>query len=110
MGTTIITKAKGLEISRRIVLGGFDRNGRNHDKAMFMATKMTNNDLNGHYVIMPKKLFGVISDVYNTSDEVFIKEVINYLVTQNYLGYRKFDNGGMVFWPTKKMFSVVLLH
>lgn len=76
---------------------------RNIMKASFVASK---GDSKGKRIIIMRKLFGVIKDAYSNNnelvDEAFIKGIINQLVTLNYITFKKYESGAIMFYPTIK--------
>lgn len=76
---------------------------RNIVKASFVASK---GDSKGKRIIIMRKLFGVIKDAYSNNnesiDEAFIKGIINQLVTLNYITFKKYESGAIMFYPTIK--------
>ena len=89
--TVIIDKKHGDYLVRNIV------------KASFIATK---GDSKGNRIITMHKLFGIIRKAYANGDEkledAFIKNIINQLVTLKYIGFKKYESGAMIFYPTLK--------
>ena len=104
-----VSKTMGEAIIRRIMIGGKDRNGKQHSAAMFMATKSKDPETNGKYMVTMKKLYAIIADVYGlkegdpANDDFIKKGVINYLCRNGWLAFRQYDTGGMTFFPTVKM-------
>lgn len=76
---------------------------KNIVKVSFIATK---GDSKGHRIVTMHKLFGIIRKAYANGneqiDEVFIKDIINQLVTLKYIRFKKYESGAMVFYPTVK--------
>ena len=76
---------------------------RNIMKASFLASK---GDSKGKRIIIMRKLFGIIKDAYSNNnelvDEAFIKDIINQLVTLNYITFKKYESGAIMFYPTVK--------
>ena len=76
---------------------------RNIVKASFVASK---GDSKGKRIIIMRKLFGIIKDAYSNNnelvDEAFIKGIINQLVTLNYITFKKYESGAIMFYPTIK--------
>lgn len=76
---------------------------KNIVKASFIATK---GDSKGHHIVTMHKLFGIIRKAYANGneqiDEVFIKDIINQLVTLKYIRFKKYESGAIVFYPTVK--------
>lgn len=73
-------------------------------KKSFICTK-EESDSKGMRIITMRKLFGIIKGVYGTGDNLpkdFIYNIINILVYNKYLCFKKYEEGGMVFYPTKK--------
>jgi hypothetical protein len=77
---------------------------KNIVKASFVASK---GDSKGKRVITMHKLFGIIRKAYTNNlndklEEMFIKDVINQLVKLQYIGFKKYESGAIVFYPTIK--------
>lgn len=107
----VVNKNMGDAIVRRIMLGGKDRNGRQHSAAAFKATKSKDPSVNGHMMVTMAKLYAIIADVYglqqgNPNNDAFIKKcVINYLCKHGWLNFKKYEGGALSFFPTQKMMS-----
>ena len=76
---------------------------KNIVKASFIATK---GDSKGHRIVTMHKLFGIIRKAYTNGneqiDEIFIKDIINQLVTLKYICFKKYESGAIIFYPTVK--------
>lgn len=114
-GEFILTKKMGDAIARRIMYGGIDRNGKAHGPAMFKVTKSKDPEVNGKLMVTMSKLYGIIADVYGLSNDAakrekndaFIKKgVINYLCRHGWLAFKKYESGGISFFPTQKMLTL----
>ncbi len=105
----VLTKKAGDAIVRRIMLGGKDRNGRQHTAAAFKASKSKDPAVNGHLMVTMSKLYAIIADVYGLkqgdpgNDEFIKKGVINYLCKNGWLTFKRYDSGALSFFPTAKM-------
>lgn len=105
----VLGKSKGEAIVRRIVCGGVDRNGKAHTAAMFKATKSKDPEVNGRYMVTMAKLYAIIADVYGlqegdpNNDDFIKKGVINYLCRNGWLTFKRYEGGGISFFPTVKM-------
>lgn len=72
-------------------------------KASFKATK---GDSSGRVIITMKKLSGIIGHVYGNSARVtdeLLHQVINQLVKLNYLCFKRYESGALIFYPTVKV-------
>lgn len=82
---------------------------RNIMRASFVASK---GDSKGKRIIIMRKLFGIIKDAYSNNnelvDEAFIKDIINQLVTLNYITFKKYESGAIMFYPTVKARDYVI--
>ena len=76
---------------------------KNIIKVSFVATR---GDSKGHRIVTMHKLFGIIRKAYANGDEqideTFIKDIINQLVTLQYICFKKYESGAIVFYPTVK--------
>lgn len=105
----VLSKKHGDAIVRRIMLGGKDRNGRQHTAAAFKASKSKDPAVNGHLMVTMSKLYAIIADVYglkqgDPGNDAFIKKgVINYLCKNGWLAFKRYDSGALSFFPTTKM-------
>lgn len=105
----VVSKGMGDTIVRRIMLGGKDRNGKQHSAAMFKATKSKDPEVNGRYMVTMAKLYAIIADVYGlqegdpNNDDFIKKGVINYLCRNGWLTFKRYEGGGISFFPTVKM-------
>ena len=105
----VLTKKMGDAIVRRIMVGGKDRNGKQHSAAMFTATKSKDPDVNGKLMITMSKLYAIIADVYELeinapgNDDFIKKNVINYLCKNGWLTFKRYETGALSFFPTVKM-------
>lgn len=82
---------------------------KNIVKASFVASK---GDNKGKRIVTMHKLFGIIRKAYTNNlndklEEMFIKDVINQLVKLNYIGFKKYESGAIVFYPTVKAANYV---
>lgn len=72
-------------------------------KASFVANK---GDSKGFRIITMKALYGIIRNVYANGNEKleedFIKNIINKLVSNNYLNFKRYESGALMFYPTVK--------
>ena len=73
-------------------------------KASFVATK---GDSKGKRILTMHKLFGIFRKAYTNNlndklEESFIKDIINQLVKLQYIGFKKYESGAIVFYPTTK--------
>jgi hypothetical protein len=70
-------------------------------KSSFTANQ---GDSKGLKILPMKKLYGIIKRAYvgkdNNLDEDSIKKVINILVFNKYIKYKKYESGAMIFYPT----------
>ena len=72
-------------------------------KASFKATK---GDSSGRVIITMKKLSGIIGHVYGNGARVtdeLLHQVINQLVKLNYLCFKRYESGALIFYPTVKV-------
>lgn len=72
-------------------------------KASFKATK---GDSVGRVIITMKKLSGIIGHVYGNGARVtdeLLHQVINQLVKLNYLCFKRYESGALIFYPTVKV-------
>ena len=72
-------------------------------KASFKATK---GDSAGKVIITMKKLSGIIGHVYGNGARVtdeLLHQVINQLVKLNYLYFKRYESGALIFYPTVKV-------
>ena len=72
-------------------------------KASFKATK---GDSSGRVIITMKKLSGIIGHVYGNGSRVtdeLLHQVINQLVKLNYLYFKRYESGALIFYPTVKV-------
>jgi hypothetical protein len=104
----VVSKTMGEAIVRRILVGGKDRNGKQHAAAMFRVTKSKDPEVNGRWMVTMAKLYAIVADVYKlenktAENDAFIKQVINYLCKNGWLCFKKYDSGAMSFFPTVKM-------
>lgn len=104
----VIEDKYGDAIVRRLMLGGRDRNGKGHGPAAFVATKSKDPVNNGRLMVTMAKLFATIGDVYGLKKEdpnsdLVIKGVIQTLCRNGFLKFKKYKDGGMVFFPTEWM-------
>lgn len=105
----VLSKKHGDAIVRRIMLGGKDRNGRQHTAAAFKASKSKDSAVNGHLMVTMRKLYAIIADVYGLkqgdpgNDDFIKKGVINYLCKNGWLTFKRYDSGALSFFPTAKM-------
>lgn len=77
---------------------------KNIVNASFVATK---GDSKGKRILTMHKLFGIIRKAYTNNlndklEEAFIKDIINQLVKLHYIGFKKYESGAVVFYPTTK--------
>lgn len=73
---------------------------KNIVKSSFVATK---GDNKGCRMITMKVLFAVIGSVYGKDcGKEFIQDKINELKTQGYIGFKRYESGALVFYPTVK--------
>ena len=104
----MVNKNMGEAIVRRILVGGKDRNGKQHAAAMFKASKSKDPEVNGKWMVTMAKLYAIVADVYKLEgkteeNDAFIKQVINYLCKNGWLRFKKYDTGAISFFPTVKM-------
>lgn len=105
----VLSKKHGDAIVRRIMLGGKDRNGRQHTAAAFKASKSKDPAVNGYLMVTMSKLYAIIADVYGLkqgdpgNDDFIKKGVINYLCKNGWLAFKRYDSGALSFFPTAKM-------
>ena len=72
-------------------------------KASFKATK---GDSAGKVIITMKKLSGIIGHIYGNGARVtdeLLHQVINQLVKLNYLCFKRYESGALIFYPTVKV-------
>lgn len=77
---------------------------KNIVKASFVASK---GDSKGRRILTMHKLFGIIRKAYTNNlndklEEMFIKDIINQLVKLQYISFKKYESGAIVFYPTVK--------
>lgn len=104
----VVHKSMSEAIVRRILIGGKDRNGKQHAAAMFKASKSKDPEVNGKWMVTMAKLYAIVADVYKLegkteANDAFIKQVINYLCKNGWLRFKKYDTGAISFFPTVKM-------
>ena len=72
-------------------------------KASFKATR---GDSAGKVIITMKKLSGIIGHIYGNGARVtdeLLHQVINQLVKLNYLCFKRYESGALIFYPTVKV-------
>lgn len=87
---------------------------KNIVKASFIASK---GDSKGMRIVTMKKLFGIIRTAYigdpnskEKLEESFIKEIVNQLIKKQYIMYKRYESGAMIFYPTVKAAEYVANH
>lgn len=73
----------------------------------YKSFKVTKGDNKGKRIVLMRRLYGIIKGAYdnnnNNIEESIIKNVINMLVKDKYLTYKKYESGAIVFFPTVKV-------
>lgn len=81
---------------------------RNIVKASFVATR---GESKGNRILTMHKLYGIVKRAYSNKnediEEKFIRDIINQLVSLKYIGFKRYESGAIIFFPTVKAANYV---